>query len=80
MLNESGTRGYVVCPTTRDVIVADLVGNNVLQRIRASNLPTNALQQSILRGKIDFFTSRPFWSDRGWANCAACHPTAAPTR
>ena len=74
VLNEAGTRGYVVCPTTRDVIVADLVGNNVLQRIRSSNLPTNPLQQSILRGKIDFFTSRPFWSDRGWANCAACHP------
>ena len=74
VLNGSGTRGYVVCPTTRDVIVADLVGNNVLQRIRSSNFPTNPLQQSILRGKIDFFTSRPFWSDRGWANCAACHP------
>jgi YVTN family beta-propeller protein len=74
VLNAAGTRGYVVCPTTRDVIVADLVANTKLQRIRSSNLPTNALQQSILRGKIDFFTSRPFWSDRGWANCAACHP------
>ena len=29
---------------------------------------------SILRGKIDFFTSRPFWSDRGWGGCASCHP------
>jgi YVTN family beta-propeller protein len=74
VLNEAGTRGYVVCPTTRDVIVADLVNNTVLQRIRASSLPANALQQSILRGKIDFFTSRPFWSDRGWGNCGSCHP------
>ena len=74
VLNRQGTRGYVFCPTTRDVVVANLVNNTVLQRIRASNFPDGALQQSILRGKIDFFTSRPFWSDRGWGNCAACHP------
>jgi YVTN family beta-propeller protein len=74
VLNKKGTRGYVVCPTTRDVIVADLVDNTVLQRIRSSALPTNPLEQSVLRGKIDFFTSRPFWSDRGWGNCASCHP------
>jgi hypothetical protein len=74
VLNREGTRGYVVCPTTRDVIVADLVDNTVLQRIRSSALPTSPLEQSILRGKIDFFTSRPFWSDRGWGNCGSCHP------
>ena len=43
VLNADGTRGYVVCPTTRDVIVADLVGNTVLQRIRSSDLPTDPL-------------------------------------
>ncbi|HSD11500.1 MAG TPA: YncE family protein [Candidatus Binatia bacterium] len=74
VLNADGTRGYVVCPTTRDVIVADLVGNTVLQRIRSADLPVDPLEQSILRGKIDFFTSRPFWSDRGWGGCASCHP------
>ena len=74
VLDADGTHGYVVCPTTRDVVVADLVGNTVLQRVRSSELPTDPLEQSILRGKIDFFTSRPFWSDRGWGGCASCHP------
>src|SRR5262245_3750571 len=74
VLDAGGTHGYVVCPTTRDVIVADLVGNTVLQRVRSADLPTDPMQLSILRGKIDFFTSRPFWSDRGWGGCASCHP------
>src|SRR5262249_17921379 len=74
VLDADGTHGYVVCPTTRDVVVADLVGNTVLQRLRSSDLPTDAMALSILRGKIDFFTSRPFWSDRGWGGCASCHP------
>jgi YVTN family beta-propeller protein len=73
-LNVDGTRGYVSCPTTRDVIVADLVGNTVLQRVRSAELPTDLLELSVLRGKIDFFTARPFWSDRGWGGCASCHP------
>ena len=74
VLSADGTRGYVNCPTTRDVVVADLVGNSVLQRVRSANLPTEPLEQSLLRGKIDFFTSRPFWSDRGWGGCWSCHP------
>lgn len=74
-LNGDGMVGYVVAPTTRDVIVADLVGNAVLQRIRSSDLPApGSLDEMLLRGKIDFFTSRPFWSDRGWGGCASCHP------
>ncbi len=74
VLGSEGTRGYVVCPTTRDVVVADLVENTVLQRVRSAELPIDLLEQSILRGKIDFFTSRPFWSDRGWGGCWSCHP------
>src|SRR5262245_3754674 len=74
VLDATGTHGYVTCPTTRDVIVADLLGNTVLQRVRSSALPIDPLAQSILRGKIDFFTSRPFWSDRGWGGCWSCHP------
>src|SRR4030095_8156026 len=74
VLNAAGTVGYVVCPTTRDVIVADLVANSVLQRARSSDLPVDPAQLSVLRGKIDFFTSRPFWSDRGWGGCGGCHP------
>jgi YVTN family beta-propeller protein len=74
VLNAAGTIGYVTCPTTRDVIVADLLGNSVLQRVRSADLPADALGQSIVRGKIDFFTSRPFWSAAGWANCGSCHP------
>jgi YVTN family beta-propeller protein len=74
VLDAEGTHGYVVCPTTRDVVVADLVGNTVVQRVRSADLPTDAAALSILRGKIDFFTSRPFWSDRGWGGCASCHP------
>jgi YVTN family beta-propeller protein len=73
-LNADGTRGYVYCPTTRDVVVADLVGDAVLQRVRSAELPSDPLGQSILRGKIDFFTARPFWSDRGWGGCWSCHP------
>lgn len=74
VLSAAGTQGYVVCPTTRDVVVMDLAGNTVIQRVRSSELPTDTLELSILRGKIDFFTSRPFWSDRGWGGCASCHP------
>jgi hypothetical protein len=73
-LDAAGTRAYVTCPTTRDVIVADLETNTVVQRVRSSELPTDPLELSILRGKIDFFTSRPFWSDRGWGGCWSCHP------
>jgi YVTN family beta-propeller protein len=73
-ISEDGLHGYVVCPTTRDVIVADLGANSVIQRVRSADLPTQAADLSILRGKIDFFTSRPFWSDRGWGGCASCHP------
>jgi YVTN family beta-propeller protein len=74
-LSADGAYGYVVCPTTRDVIVMDLVGNTVLQRVRSSELPTaGTVQETIRRGKIDFFTSRPFWSDRGWGGCWSCHP------
>jgi YVTN family beta-propeller protein len=74
VLDADGSHGYVYCPTTRDVIVADLTANTVVQRVRSSDLPTDPLEQSILRGKIDFFTSRPFWSDRGWGGCWSCHP------
>ena len=73
-LSADGKHGYVTCPTTRDVIVADLVANTVQQRVRSSELPTDATKLSILHGKIDFFTSRPFWSDRGWGGCWSCHP------
>jgi YVTN family beta-propeller protein len=74
-LNAAGTIGYVSCPTTRDVIVADLVANTVLQRVRSAELPApGSDDESTLRGKIDFFTSRPPWSDRGWGGCGSCHP------
>jgi YVTN family beta-propeller protein len=74
-LSADGTRGYVVCPTTRDVIVMDLVGNTVLQRIQSAALPAaGSIEETVRRGKIDFFTSRPFWSDRGWGSCWSCHP------
>ena len=74
-LSADGTRGYVTCPTTRDVIVLDLTANSVVQRVRASELPaTGSIEETIRKGKIDFFTSRPFWSDRGWGGCWSCHP------
>jgi YVTN family beta-propeller protein len=74
-LSADGTRGYVTCPTTRDVVVMDLTANTVLQRLRSSELPVGgSLEETVRRGKIDFFTSRPFWSDRGWGGCWSCHP------
>jgi len=43
--------------------------------VRSADLPApGSFEESLLRGKIDFFTSRPFWSDRGWGGCASCHP------
>ncbi len=75
VLNPDGTRGYVVCPTTRDVIVIDLEVNSVVQRVRSSELPLiGTPEETVRRGKIDFFTSRPPWSDRGWGGCWSCHP------
>ncbi|MGH7786383.1 MAG: YncE family protein [Candidatus Binatia bacterium] len=75
VIGPDGTVGYVVCPTTRDVIVLDLIGNAVLQRARSSELPqAGSTAETIRRGKIDFTTSRPFWSDRGWGGCWSCHP------
>ena len=74
VISANGLIAYVVCPTTRDVIVADLGNNTVVQRIRSSELPTDPNEEMVRRGKIDFFTSRPFWSDRGWGGCWSCHP------
>ena len=73
-LNTAGSIAYVVCPTTRDVVVADLINNTVVQHARSAELPTDPDLEQIRRGQIDFFTSRPFWSDRGWGGCASCHP------
>src|SRR5262245_23207769 len=73
-ISANGLIAYVVCPTTRDVIVADLGNNTVVQRIRSSELLTDPNEEMVRRGKIDFFTSRPFWSDRGWGGCWSCHP------
>ena len=73
-IGPDGTHAYVDCPTTRDVIVMDLIGNSVVQRVRSAELPTDPAAEAIRRGKIDFFTSRPFWSDRGWGGCWSCHP------
>jgi YVTN family beta-propeller protein len=74
-LSADGTRGYVVCPTTRDVVVMDLIGNTVVQRVQSAPLPAaGSVEETIRRGKIDFFTSRPFWSNRGWGACWSCHP------
>lgn len=68
-------RAYVSCPTTRDVVVMDLFNGTVVQRVRSSELPTpGSLEETVRRGKIDFFTSRPAWSDRGWGGCWSCHP------
>ena len=36
--------------------------------------PPAASTETVRRGKIDFFTSRPPWSDRGWGGCWSCHP------
>src|SRR5262249_9060489 len=75
VLSADGKRGYVVCPTTRDVIVMDLESHTVAQRVRSSELPTaGSLEETVRRGKIDFFTSRPPWSNRGWGGCWSCHP------
>ncbi|MGE0519678.1 MAG: beta-propeller fold lactonase family protein [Candidatus Binatia bacterium] len=76
-IDAGGEYAYVVCPTTRDVIVVGLADGalGVVQRVRSSELPlAGSAEETFRRGKIDFFTSRPFWSDRGWGNCAACHP------
>ena len=71
----NGLHAYVVCPTTRDVIVIDLAARSVLQRVRSSELPpVGSLADTVRKGKIDFFTSRPPWSDRGWGGCWSCHP------
>jgi len=75
VIDSNGIYGYVSCPTTRDVIVMNLAGATVMERVRSSALPTlGSREESIRRGKIDFFTSRPPWSDRGWGGCAGCHP------
>jgi len=47
----------------------------VLQRARSADLPlAGSIAEQVRRGKIDFFTSRPPWSDRGWGGCWSCHP------
>jgi YVTN family beta-propeller protein len=75
VIDPSGIYAYVSCPTTRDVVVVNLAGNAVMQRIRSSELPqAGSLEEAVRRGKIDFFTSRPPWSNRGWGGCGSCHP------
>ncbi|MEO8601482.1 MAG: YncE family protein [bacterium] len=73
-IDAAGAYAYVTCPTTRDVVAIDLGQAKVQGRARSSELPVDATAESVRRGKIDFFTSRPFWSDRGWGGCWSCHP------
>src|SRR5262249_48731185 len=71
-ISANGLHAYVVCPTTRDVVVMDLAARAVLQRVRSSELPApGTAAETVRRGKIDFFTSRPPWSNRGWGGCGS---------
>lgn len=75
VLDQEGTRAYVMNYLSRDVSVLDLtntVSRPELARIRST---PETLVPELLRGKILFNNaSDPRMSRIGWMSCASCHP------
>lgn len=72
VLNQAGTRGYVLNFLGRSVTIIDLVALTVVGEVTVSQEP---LLPTVLRGKILFNNaSNPKLSRGGWISCASCHP------
>jgi DNA-binding beta-propeller fold protein YncE len=74
VINQAGTRGYVMNYLSRDVSVLDLaneVGRTELKRIK---VVPESLEPDLLRGKVLFYKANdPRLSHLGWISCASCH-------
>jgi hypothetical protein len=74
VINQAGTRGYVMNYLSRDVSVLDLadeVSRSELKRIKVS---PETLEPDLLRGKVLFHKANdPRLSHLGWMSCATCH-------
>ncbi len=74
VINQAGTRGYVMNYLSRDVSVLDLaneVSRTELKRIRVA---PETLEPALLRGKVLFHKANdPRLSHLGWISCATCH-------
>ncbi len=94
VLNSTDTRAYVMDFISRDVAVVDIGGDDpaayhTIARIQSADLPTDALELIVQRGKHLFNTSigpageadnsrdpSGRMSDFGWGTCYSCHPQA----
>jgi YVTN family beta-propeller protein len=88
VINDAGTRAYVMNYVSRNVSVVDLNSDSVQAVIKNTDLPPpGTLDEIIQVGKEMFFSSRGHFdrppgttvstdnrlSSEGWQNCASCH-------
>lgn len=84
VVNELGSKLYVMNYLSRNVSVIDLATDSVIKTIQTTNLPPAGSQAEQLQvGAEMFFSSRGLFdegktnrlSSEGWQNCASCHPS-----
>lgn len=82
VINDLGTKAYVMNYISRNVSVIDLATDSVTKVIKSTDLPPAGSQAEQLQvGAEMFFSSRGVFdggkvdrlSSEGWQNCASCH-------
>jgi large repetitive protein len=74
VLNQDGSRAYVMNYLSRDVSVLDLTDTSNRSVIATINVTPEMLKPDLLRGKILFNNANdPRMSHLGWMSCASCH-------
>jgi len=88
VINDDGTRAYVMNFVSRNVSVVDLTTDTVSQVIKTTDLPRPGSREEVIQvGAEMFFSSRGNFtrpanatvsttdrlSSEGWQNCASCH-------
>jgi DNA-binding beta-propeller fold protein YncE len=74
VINQAGTRAYVMNYLSRDVSVLDLANEVSRTELKRIKVVPETLEPPMLRGKILFHKANdPRLSHLGWLSCASCH-------
>jgi YVTN family beta-propeller protein len=74
VINQAGTRGYVMNYLSRDVSVLDLANEVSRTELKRIKVVPESLEPDLLRGKVLFHKANdPRLSHLGWISCATCH-------
>jgi DNA-binding beta-propeller fold protein YncE len=74
VINQAGTRGYVMNYLSRDVSVLDLANEVSRTELKRIKVAPETLEPNLLRGKVLFHKANdPRLSHLGWISCASCH-------